>query len=230
VAEQSSKLADMCEPVFTLVCRVSYAHRSGLPMDEHAVRAQVERTLADVRRQIESEPGGTSRFEEVRLPLLYFIDFHMVSIFPNWPWLSAAESAIAPGSHFYDLLEEAMKDSSPEATERLRVFFRCLALGFTGECEGDAPRLGYLMRDLYARIRGRDEPADPFADRIIPQANEHTIEREVEPPVGDLTKRWLLGLMLFLSAVLIIYFGAYWVSLDRMTSALNTVEKSMGVQ
>ncbi|MEL6329506.1 MAG: DotU family type IV/VI secretion system protein [Planctomycetota bacterium] len=223
---EAATLPDLCEPVFQVVCQVSYAARDGLPLDEGAVRMQLERTVGEVRQSIEAQPGGASRFENVRLPLLYFIDFHMVSVFPGWAWMSAGESAIAPGSHMFILIDEALRDPSAESRERLPVLYRCLALGFTGESEGDPARIANLMRDLFARMSEKADPVDPYADRVTPTAMKHTVEKTLEQPVGDLAARWLLGLVAFALAVVVIYFGAYTAFVGDMTEALRAIVRS----
>ena len=49
---------------------------------------------------------------------------------------------------FFDLLDETLNDPSDEATERLKIFYTCLGLGFSGWYAGQSEYLRGKMLDI----------------------------------------------------------------------------------
>ena len=112
---------------------------------------------------------------------------------------------------FFDMLDDALRDPAPDAVMRLRVFYTCLGLGFTGWYAGQTELLRKRMLEISARIRGVTE-AD-HASRIVPEAYEHVNTGNlIDPPGASLT-----GIGMCVGGLLIVLFVAN-MYLDKSSS------------
>src|SRR5204862_5623033 len=114
---------------------------------------------------------------------------------------------LAGDEKFFDLLEEAEKDPSDDASERLAIFYICIGLGFTGIYFKQPEFLRKTMLSIAPRIRHLIE-ADQNA-KICPETYEGADTRNLIEPPGS---RMVLVAMIFLGctlAVLIAYFVMY---------------------
>jgi type IV/VI secretion system ImpK/VasF family protein len=221
------KLLEVCEDLFQYVCRLNRSARKGAPMEPSMVRSDIKSILSKARTKASSDPLLAQQYEQVERPLVYFVDFMIEeSSLPfarEWKQnrLQNEMYSVNDGDeHFFDLLDEALRDTSRQATERLTVFYTCLGLGFTGFYAGQPEYLRRKMMEMNARIR---EIADTdTSSRVVPEAYEHVDTSDLIQPPG----RSLVSLLVAVAVVIIAVFGAsVWIYLDEssdMREAIGT--------
>ena len=107
-------------------------------LDYAVVRSEVKAMFEDFLARSNSDMRLNTQAREVELPLLFFVDSMISdSALPfaaqwNQNRLAYERNELAGDEKFFDLLEETMKDSSENASERLAVFYNCIGLGFSG--------------------------------------------------------------------------------------------------
>lgn len=191
------------------------------------VRGEVKVLLDDFLKK----GGGDSRMSDqltaMELPLIFFIDSMLAeSSLPlagqwNQNRLAYDRNELAGDEKFFDLLEETMKDSRPEASERLAVFYVCIGLGFTGIYFNQPEYLRKTMLTIAPRIRQSME-VDQNA-RMCPEAYEGVDTRDLIQPPGS--RMALLGIIFlcFILAVLVTYFLMYSDTKDALLGSMNEI-------
>jgi type VI secretion system protein ImpK len=135
--------------------------------------------------------------------------------------MSYDRNELAGDEKFFDLLEETMKDSSEEASERLAVYYTCLGLGFAGIYFKQPEFLRKTMMSIAPRIRNMmDTDAN---SKICPEAYENVDTRNLVQPPG--TRFVFVGLLFacFALAVLIAYAWMYHASSQNLKAALPRI-------
>lgn len=222
-------LVELCEPLFLLVCRLNRAGRLGLsPQGESAplarrVRSEVLRIL-DSAAAATTDPAARSSLARVRRPLELFVDDAMSRRFagPENDWLPLA----GPGPGFYSLLEMALVETDAGATDRLAIFYTCLALGFQGEA-GSGRSAETALARLSARLGPRMD-ADESAP-ICPDAYRHTDRRPLSEPVAVRLVAMLLAAMLLIAVVLAFNGTLYYLRVGSLQRDLNTFRRAAGI-
>ena len=180
-------LLDICEPLFQYVCRINRAGRKKGNMDYAVARAEVKGLFDEIRSKAAGDARLKSQFKAVELPLQFFVDSMIAE--SNLPFaqkwhknrLAYDSNELAGDEKFFDLLEETLKDSSDEASERLSIYYTGIGLGFTGWYFGQPEYLRKKMLEISPRIRAYLQ-ADTTA-RICGEAYEHTDVRNlIQPP------------------------------------------------
>ncbi|MAY74360.1 MAG: hypothetical protein CMJ31_06470 [Phycisphaerae bacterium] len=199
------RLVELCEPLFQYVCRLNRSARKGAGIEPASVRADVKQILADMRATAASNPGLTSNYEKIELPLIYFVDQMIeeshLAFARDWAQQrlqTEMKGKTGGDEDFFDLLDETLKDQSEAATERLAVFYTCLGLGFTGFYQGQPEYLRTKMKEISARLRPMLGP--DHVTRIVPTAYENVDTSDLIQPPG----RSLVGLAVALVAVMIV--------------------------
>jgi len=176
----------LCDPLFRYVCRLNRSARKGGTHELGQVRSEIVNLLADLRSQAEQDPHLKTQFERLQRPLLLFIDYMIASsLLPfarEWQPLAHERDERAGDETFFQLLDETLAETTPEATERLQVFYVCMGLGFAGAHAGEPEYVRQKMLECSARLRDRtdfDERA-----RICPDAYEHTDTRDLTGSLG----------------------------------------------
>lgn len=186
------RLTEICQPLFTYICRLNRAARLGTPAFEPSqVRGDIESILRQIAEEADAA-GLTEQFTKIRPPLVYFSDFMVASSgFPwarDYPRIANDEEEFAGDERFFHpLLDEALADTGPGAAERLEVFFECLGLGFTGIYTGDAPEKADQVRQYLNRTaaRIREQMDADETTKICPEAYRFTDRTTLYEPVRD---------------------------------------------
>jgi type IV/VI secretion system ImpK/VasF family protein len=221
-------LAELCEPLFQYICRLSRMARKGGHSSAEEVRSQIKAQLADMRSKAAGTPGLAAQFDRVELVLIFFADSMIrESSLPfagQWRDLAQERNELAGDEKFFDLLEEQLADKSEQATERLGVFYTCLGLGFTGWYNGQPEYLRKKMSEILSRMRGRID-ADS-AGRFCPDAYEHVNTSDLIEPPG----RSLVGIAIALVGLAAVLFVTnivmYRTGSAKLNAALQTIEQS----
>jgi hypothetical protein len=229
-------LADICEPVFQHVCRLNRLGRKGQRADAATVRAELKSLLQQVRSKAEATPGMIGPYEGIESILVYFADSMISSgdlrFAGGWKPIShdpgviglRMEPELGFEERFWDMLEEALRDPSEGATQRLTVYYTCIGLGFTGLYTGQPDYVKRKSLEIASRLRGNID-AD-FTSKLCQDAYENVDERALNIDRG----RRLVGLVLVLvTATVVLLAGYVWAFRDSsraLTTALTDVVKA----
>lgn len=198
-------LVEVCEPLFQHVCRLNRSARKGVSPEMTQVRGEIKAIMADCRNRALRE-NLSGQFERVEVILLYFADGMIrtskLSWAREWQDLAAEMGRLAGDEEFFDQLDQTLKDTSDEATERLAVFYTCLGLGFTGWYAGQGEYLRKKMQEMGGRLRGMMD--GDRAGRIVPEAYEHVNTSDLVQPPG----RKLVGVGIVLIGLAVTLFAA----------------------
>jgi len=228
-------LLDLCEPLFQYIARLNRAGRKGGQFDFPVARAEVKSLLEQIQTKAGGDPRLRSQAKAVQLPLVFFVDSMIAeSTLPfaqewNKKRLAYDQHELAGDEKFFDLLEETLKDSSEEATERIAVFYTCLGLGFTGWYFGQPEYLRKKMLEMATRIRHLLE--SDVTQRICPESYEHTDTRDlIEPPSQRIGAIAIAFVVLMLTTLVANYY-LFTKASEEMTDSLTVIlqqDKNLG--
>jgi type VI secretion system protein ImpK len=242
---------ELTEPLFQYVCRLNrLGRRSNLGMaaettfisrtaqpapvtstlDYAVVRSEVKALLEEMAQKASDDPRLASQLKQLELPLLFFTDSMIAEshlpISDKWNQNRIAydRNELAGDEKFFDLLDETMKDSGDEASERLAVYYTCLGLGFTGIYFKQPEFLRKTMMSIAPRIRKMMD-TEPNS-KICPEAYEHVDTRNLVQPPGS--RLIFVGIIFvcFLLAVLAAYTWMYRASARNLEAALPAILKN----
>lgn len=245
-------LLELTEPIFQYVCRLNrLARKSGgasagdtafigkgpgapaaprvASLDYAVVRSEVKAMFEDLIQKSNSDVRLNMQAKKMELPLLFFVDSMISeSSLPfaaqwNQNRLAYERNELAGDEKFFDLLEETMKDSSEDASERLAVYYNCIGLGFSGIYFRQPEYLRKTMLTIAPRIRHLVE-ADQTA-KICPDAYEGIDTRNlVQPPSSKMAFVGILFLC-FILAVGITYVFLYRAASRSLSTSLDHILK-----
>jgi type VI protein secretion system component VasF len=224
-------LVDLCEPLFQYVCSLNRLAREGGNVSQGQVEAELETMLADIKSKAKNNSGTSAAWDEkVEWALIAFCDFTVrESKLPyagRWRGLGPKRGNLVLDEQFFDLLNEALRETGESAIQRLAVFYTILGLGFTGMHAGQPDKISTeiraKMRELYARIGGN--VSGDGSQRICPQAYEKVDQRTLELSTGS----WLVPLAivfcvlsLSLLAVNVVVYRTNRAILGEQVNAIN---------
>lgn len=197
-------LPELCEPLFQYVCRLNRMGRKNAPLVYATVRAEITQLFDDLRATASREPGLAAKFQSIELPLMFFVDSVIAeggfSISPQWnrDRLAYQRNELAGDEKFFDLVDAALQDKSPESAERLAVYYTCIGLGFTGWYATQPEFLRKKMIEIAPRLRERME-TDSSA-RLCPAAYENVNTSNLPLPVSSR----LFGLAIVVGGLLLL--------------------------
>src|SRR5689334_596798 len=135
-------LLELCEPLFKKICLLNRLGRkagsASATIEYEKLRLEIKELLAELEKKSTTEPGLGAQWRKVELALVFFVDSMIaesgLSVSAMWHQnrLAYERKELAGDEKFFDLLDETLNDPSPEATERLQIFYTCLGVGFTG--------------------------------------------------------------------------------------------------
>ena len=196
-------------------------------LDYAVVRSEVKAMFEDMLAKANSDMRLNMQARKMELPLLFFVDSMISdSALPfagqwNQNRLAYERNELAGDEKFFDLLEETMKDSSEEASERLAVFYNCIGLGFSGIYFRQPEYLRKTMLTIAPRIRHLVE-ADQTA-KICPDTYEGIDSRNlVQPPSSRMAFVGILFLC-FILAVLITYVFLYVAASKSLSASMDHI-------
>jgi type VI protein secretion system component VasF len=225
---------ELCEPIFTRICVLNRMGRAqGSLTNYDQLRSEIEQLLAGVRNSAEADPALKVQWQQLELPLIFFIDSMIsesgLAVAAKWNGnrLAYDRKELAGDEKFFDLLDETLNDRSDEASQRLLVFYTCIGLGFTGWYSGQPEYLRGKMLDISQRIRTAMETDNTV--RICPETYLNVDTRDlVEPPTSKLGGIAIVfaGLCLIVVMVEAYLFHAASLSLTASLKAISSQEIS----
>jgi type IV/VI secretion system ImpK/VasF family protein len=217
-------LVEACEPLFQYVCRLSRSARKGVSTNPEAVRAEVMGVLTECKLRA-AGAGLSVPYEKAEIILLYFVDSMIRTgrlwFAQTWKDLAHERNKMAGDEDFFDQLDEALKDPSEGATQRLGVFYTCLGLGFTGWYAGQPEFLRKKMLEISARLAGQIDAGR--TSRICPEAYEHVNTTDLVQPPGQKIGALVVALAVLAATVFAANAVLYIDKRSRVESALKAV-------
>jgi type VI protein secretion system component VasF len=225
-------LSDICEPLFRKICLLNrLGRKGGGPTDHEALQVEMADLFEAMARESATNPELKSQYEKLELPLIFFTDSMIAeSRLPlaaewNRKRLAYKRKELAGDEKFFDLLDETLADPSEAASERLKIFYACLGLGFTGWYASQPEYLRGKMLEISHRIEG--EVDTDQTTRICPEAYLGVDTRDLlQPPGLGLGAIALIfgGLCLLVFTVEAYLFRAASLSLTDSLSAISSQE------
>jgi type IV/VI secretion system ImpK/VasF family protein len=223
-------LVEACEPLFQYVCGLSRAAAKGAKLKADTVRKRVKRILEEVRESCAESQTLARQFEEMELPLIFFVDF-TISENPSrfakeWKSLAFDRDELAGDDKFFKMLDETLGDPSADGKAKLAVYHTCLGLGFTGIYAGDphSDRLRQIRDDVARQVLGK-KGAAPL--RLTPATYDSVDQSDLIEGSG---RRLLAMIILILGmiAVLVVinYFQFKWESDETLKSVKTILARS----
>jgi len=201
---REERVAVFCRPIFTMICRWAGRANTGEQIDATSARTSVMTMLDNLRADSRRSSQLGRQFIMVELPLLFFVDFVMkerLTIVGAWQELAFERNELAGDEKFFDLLEQTLGDPSELATERVQLYYDCMALGFSGAYRPDAPELDRLFRRCALRLGLAPELVE--TGRVTPEAYEHRDARVRRRPIR--ARRWRIAAIVCLIGFLTTY-------------------------
>jgi type VI secretion system protein ImpK len=159
----------------------------GEKMELNSLRATIQGHLESINKNAQANPLLALQVKKLEMPIIFFVDSMIaesrLSCAAHWHQdrLAYKQNELAGDEKFFDFLDETLNDPSPEATERLVIYYVCLGIGFTGWYATQPEYLRKKMETIARRIAGTMEP-DPAA-RICPEAYQYLDTRNlIEKP------------------------------------------------
>ena len=228
---------ELCEPLFKKVCLLNRIGREGASLSStielEKLRLEIKELFADLEKTANSQPGLGAQWQKLELPLIFFVDSMIaecgLAVSSAWHHarLAYERKELAGDEKFFDLLDETLNDLSEEATERLKIFYTCLGLGFSGWYAGQPEYLRGKMLDISHRIRPAMDTDQ--STRICPEAYIGVDTRDlIQRPglsIGAIAVIFL-GLCLIVLTVETYLFRAASLSLTDSVTAIASQEIS----
>jgi type IV/VI secretion system ImpK/VasF family protein len=221
-------LVDLYEPLFQYICMLNRLSRKGSDeaIEFNALRAEIVSLLDSINKRAQEDPLLALQAAKLEMPVIFFVDSIIAesNLRCATEWhknrIAYARNELAGDEKFFDLLDETMNDPSPEATERLVIFYICLGLGFTGWYANQPEYLRRKMETLAKRIGVADLER---AARICPEAYKHLDTRNlIERPSAKIGAMALAFLGLSIVA-LAVNFYLFRVGLLGLTESLEEI-------
>jgi type VI protein secretion system component VasF len=194
-----------------------------------AARSEVLGILQDITRKAGGDYRLSEQVRQLELPLKFFADsFISESQLPfasewNNSRLAYEHNELAGDEKFFDIIEETLRDKSPEASERLAVYYQCLGLGFTGAFPNQVELLRKYMNDMTPRVQ-------PWMDKdhlaqVCPEAYRGVDSTNLIPPESN--SLVIVGILFacFCVAAFVAFFTLYYQASKSLTTALEVVEQ-----
>lgn len=222
-------LLDLYEPLFQYVCMLNRIARGTVPetIEYEALRSEIAAMLSTVDKEAGAEPLLALQAKKLRMPILFFIDSIIaeskLQCAAKWHMnrLAYAENELAGDEKFFDCLEETLQDPSPEATERLIIFYVCMGLGFVGWYASQHEYLRRKMETIAKRISGSVDIEN--ISRICPEAYKYLDTRNlIEPPSSKIGAIALAFLALTLLACAINFY-LFKIGSQGLTDSLTEI-------
>jgi len=199
----------------------------GEKIEFNSLRATIQGHLESINKNAQANPLLALQVKKLEMPTIFFVDSMIaesrLSCAAQWHQdrLAYKENELAGDEMFFDFLDETLNDSSPEATERLVIFYVCMGVGFTGWYATQPEYLRKKMETIARRIAGAMEP-DPAA-RICPEAYQYLDTRNlIEKPTIKIGAIALIFLALCL-VVLAVNFYLFKVGSVGLAQSLHEI-------
>jgi type VI protein secretion system component VasF len=199
-------LQQVCRPLFRYVCSIYRDQENGRALSIDKVKSDIHRCFEAMRDSVLGDTILADQLSKMQLPLVFFVDY-MIKEGPfefknSWTELARDYNELSGDEKFFDILDDTLADPSPSATERISVFYTCIALGFYGCYSSDPIYLERKIKICALRlgIDGGASVRQKFGVQVY-----ETISREKRFKDPRVTaRRILVAAFLFLTAVVVL--------------------------
>lgn len=217
----AASLLNHCDPLFQAICRLNRIGRiqRGSTIEYTQARAEIEEHFEVLARVARGDISLGEQYRKVELALVCFVDNMLAeSALPfaskwNNNRLAFARNERAGDEKFFQLLDETLQDTKPEADERLAVYYVCIGLGFTGGAQPDF--LKKKMQEIAPRVKAYVD-ADESAF-ITPASYQHTNLSNLPLPMAAS----LVPLLIVLAGLLLVVVGVNIYTFHNASAELN---------
>jgi type IV/VI secretion system ImpK/VasF family protein len=222
------KLLELYEDFFQYICCLLRAAKTQAHPEPTRVRSELKELLEKAARSAGSDNRLAAQATKVELPLIFFADdviaHSQLRFAGQW-----AQKPLAQERHetrgderfFVQYLEEDLVNPDDEASERLAVYYVCLALGFHGIYRSHPEKILWYMEQVFPRIRQWMDN-DPRT-KISEEAYRHTDVRVLtEPPSTKIAAVAVAFVFLSLS-VLVVYYALYADAVKVLTDSVEFI-------
>ncbi|HEY1790311.1 MAG TPA: DotU family type IV/VI secretion system protein [Verrucomicrobiae bacterium] len=221
------KLLELYEGLFQYICRLNRAAKGQTHPDYSRVRSEIKGIFEDINRNAISDPALSSQAKQLEQPMIFFVDNMIATSRLNFAsqWaskrLAAERNELAGDERFFvDFLEKDMVNTSPEAAERLAVYYVCMGLGFSGMYQGQPDQIRRYMDQIFPRIR---QWLDSERSKITEQAYLCTDTRELTEPPNDKIALLVVASLFLILCVVAICYGLYYKASSDLTDSVNQI-------
>lgn len=220
-------ILEIYEPLFQYICRLNRLGRSGISADMSTVRSEINDILARMRSKAAGDRLMDSVMRRTELPAVFFIDSIIsqskLRFASDWNFnrLAAERNELGGDERFWEYVDDALNETTEEASASLPFFFTCIGLGFTGDLKGEVDDLQRYANKLYQRIHP-DVRSDPQS-LICPESYDLIDRRDLRPPEDSRTPMIIGALGLFVLIALVIYYGMYMSASDVFRESLRGI-------
>jgi type VI protein secretion system component VasF len=221
------KLLESYEGLFQYICRLNRASKGQTHPEYSRVRSEIKGLFDDISRGAASDPALSSQVKQLEEPMIFFVDNMIatsrLNFAPQWASkrLAAERNELAGDERFFvDFLEKDLVNTSPEAAERLAVYYVCLGLGFSGMYQGQPEQIRRYMDQIFPRIR---QWLDSERSKITEQAYLCTDTRELTEPPNDKIALMAVAFVFLILCVVAICYGLYYKASSDLTDSVNQI-------
>jgi hypothetical protein len=219
-----TRLVDLCSPVFRQIVAWGRDGSSGKLIDPITARLALAALLDRMRLDSRQQPQLGQQFLQVELPLLFFIDFMMHDVVETtgaWQEMAFERNELAGDEKFFDLLEQTLGNPSDTATERVDVYYQCMALGFTGTFDANSADLHRIFRRCALRLGLAPEIVE--TGQLTPEAYENldlvTRRRPFDP------RKWRRAALVAASLLIAVHIVNIWMFSDETDELTRQIER-----
>lgn len=221
-------LFDLYEPLFQDICILNRIARKGSneAIELATLRPEIIALLEGINKRAQAEPLLALQAGKLETSITFFVDSIIAesNLRCAGQWhkerLAYAQNELAGDEKFFDLLDETLNDPSPEATERLVIFYVCLGLGFTGWYANQPEYLRRKMETIAKRIgvEGLERVA-----HICPEAYKYVDSRNLIEPASSKIGAIALAFLALTLVALAVNFYLFRVGLVGLTESLEEI-------
>ncbi|HEV2453789.1 MAG TPA: DotU family type IV/VI secretion system protein [Verrucomicrobiae bacterium] len=221
------KLLELYEALFQYICRLNRAAKGQTHPDFSRVRAEIKGIFDDISRNASTDPALASQVRQLEAPMIFFVDnmiaTSQLNFAPQWAMkrLAAERNELAGDERFFvDFLEKDLVNTSPDAAERLAIYYECLGLGFTGMYQGQPEQIRRYIDQIFPRIR---QWMDSERSKITEQAYGCTDSRVLTEPPNDKIALMVVAFVFLILCVMAICYGLYYKASSDLTDSVNQI-------
>ncbi|HVQ21499.1 MAG TPA: DotU family type IV/VI secretion system protein [Terrimicrobiaceae bacterium] len=221
-------LFDLYEPLFQYICILNRIARKGSneAIELATLRPEIIALLEGINKRAQAEPLLALQAGKLEMPITFFVDSIIAesNLRCAGQWhkerLAYDRNELAGDEKFFDLLDETLNDPSPEATERLVIFYVCLGLGFTGWYANQPEYLRRKTETIAKRIgvEGLERVA-----HICPEAYKYVDSRNLIEPASSKIGAIALAFLALTLVALAVNFYLFRVGLVGLTESLEEI-------
>jgi type VI protein secretion system component VasF len=221
------KLLELYEGLFQYICRLNRAAKGQTHPEYSRVRSEIKGLFEDIHRSVATDPALANQVRELDQPMIFFVDNMIATSRLNFAtqWamnrLATERNELAGDERFFvDFLDKDLVNTSPDAAERLAVYYVCLGMGFSGMYQGQPEQIRRYLDQIFPRIR---QWMDSEKSKITEQAYLCTDTRVLTEPPNDKIALLAVAFIFLILCVTAICYGLFYKASSDLTGSVNQI-------